>query len=85
MFSFPPFLSISCRCMRILPHQQDTGGFFVAVLHKKKSCPWENKKRYEAKEGEEAEKPKDEGEANGKDKKDGEEKEVVTKEQGQFT
>lgn len=22
------------RCMRILPHQQDTGGFFVAVLQK---------------------------------------------------
>ena len=25
------------RCMRILPHDQDTGGFFVAVLEKKKS------------------------------------------------
>lgn len=31
------------RSMRILPHQQDTGGFFVAVLHKKALCPWESK------------------------------------------
>lgn len=28
--------------MRILPHHQDTGGFFVAVLEKVKSLPWEN-------------------------------------------
>ena len=35
------------RCMRILPHQQDTGGFFVAVLHKKTLCPWESKKEWE--------------------------------------
>ena len=33
--------------MRILPHAQDTGGFFVAVLHKKAPCPWESKKAYE--------------------------------------
>lgn len=31
------------RCMRILPHHQDTGGFFVAVLEKVKSLPWESK------------------------------------------
>ncbi|KAL6434981.1 hypothetical protein ACFW04_005257 [Cataglyphis niger] len=30
------------RCMRILPHHQDTGGFFVAVLEKVKSLPWES-------------------------------------------
>ena len=36
------------RCMRILPHQQDTGGFFVAVLSKKSLCPWESKKEHEA-------------------------------------
>ncbi|XP_014478444.1 PREDICTED: tRNA (cytosine(34)-C(5))-methyltransferase isoform X2 [Dinoponera quadriceps] len=29
------------RCMRILPHHQDTGGFFVAVLEKVKPLPWE--------------------------------------------
>ncbi|XP_058795970.1 tRNA (cytosine(34)-C(5))-methyltransferase [Phymastichus coffea] len=29
------------RCMRILPHHQDTGGFFVAVLEKIKPLPWE--------------------------------------------
>ncbi|XP_066594185.1 tRNA (cytosine(34)-C(5))-methyltransferase isoform X2 [Prorops nasuta] len=30
------------RCMRILPHHQDTGGFFVAVLEKVKPLPWES-------------------------------------------
>lgn len=30
-----------CYSMRILPHHQDTGGFFVAVLKKVKSLPWE--------------------------------------------
>ncbi|KAG7325814.1 hypothetical protein KOW79_010739 [Hemibagrus wyckioides] len=28
------------RCMRILPHHQNTGGFFVAVLVKKGPMPW---------------------------------------------
>lgn len=28
--------------MRILPHHQDTGGFFVAVLEKVKPLPWES-------------------------------------------
>eukprot|EP00058_Branchiostoma_floridae_P008503 XP_002593991.1 hypothetical protein BRAFLDRAFT_118815 [Branchiostoma floridae] len=28
------------RCIRILPHHQDTGGFFVAVLRKTKALPW---------------------------------------------
>lgn len=27
--------------MRVLPHQQNTGGFFVAVLQKTASLPWE--------------------------------------------
>ncbi|XP_042892490.1 tRNA (cytosine(34)-C(5))-methyltransferase-like isoform X2 [Penaeus japonicus] len=29
------------RCIRIMPHQQDTGGFFVAVLEKVKPLPGE--------------------------------------------
>ncbi|XP_021962974.1 RNA cytosine-C(5)-methyltransferase NSUN2 isoform X2 [Folsomia candida] len=29
------------KCLRILPHQQDTGGFFVALLRKTESLPWE--------------------------------------------
>jgi len=29
------------RCIRVLPHHQNTGGFFVALLVKKKRCPWE--------------------------------------------
>uniref|UniRef100_A0A8C5Q6Q8 NOP2/Sun RNA methyltransferase 2 n=1 Tax=Leptobrachium leishanense TaxID=445787 RepID=A0A8C5Q6Q8_9ANUR len=28
------------RCLRILPHHQNTGGFFVAVLIKKAPMPW---------------------------------------------
>lgn len=31
--------------MRIYPHQQDTGGFFIAVLEKKKPSHWENGNR----------------------------------------
>ncbi|KAJ9597965.1 hypothetical protein L9F63_011166, partial [Diploptera punctata] len=30
------------RCIRILPHQQDTGGFFVAVIEKLRPLPWES-------------------------------------------
>jgi len=30
--------------MRILPHHQNTGGFFVAVLEKVKLLPWESQK-----------------------------------------
>ena len=29
------------RCMRLLPHLLDTGGFFVAVLRKKSPLPWQ--------------------------------------------
>jgi tRNA (cytosine34-C5)-methyltransferase len=29
------------RCLRILPHQQNTGGFFVSVLKKVALLPWE--------------------------------------------
>merc|ERR1712202_121886 len=29
------------RCMRFLPHHQDTGGFFVAVIRKTASLPWQ--------------------------------------------
>lgn len=29
------------RCIRIFPHKQDTGGFFVAVLEKVRLLPWE--------------------------------------------
>ncbi|XP_061380456.1 tRNA (cytosine(34)-C(5))-methyltransferase [Danaus plexippus] len=29
------------RCIRILPHHQDTGGFFVAVFEKTALLPWE--------------------------------------------
>lgn len=29
------------HCIRVLPHQQNTGGFFVSVLEKRKLMPWE--------------------------------------------
>ncbi|KAL3860582.1 hypothetical protein ACJMK2_010684 [Sinanodonta woodiana] len=28
------------RCVRVLPHMQNTGGFFIALLHKKEEVPW---------------------------------------------
>jgi len=40
------------RCMRVLPHQQDTGGFFVAVLTKKNLCQWESKPKLDAESNE---------------------------------
>ncbi|UYV61523.1 NSUN2 [Cordylochernes scorpioides] len=37
---FPPEENLNLhRCLRILPHQQDTGGFFVAVLEKHTEFP----------------------------------------------
>jgi len=27
--------------IRVLPHQQDTGGFFIALLSKTQNLPWE--------------------------------------------
>lgn len=33
------------RCLRILPHHQNTGGFFVAVLVKKAAMPWSGRQR----------------------------------------
>ncbi len=37
---FPPELSVAKelnldRCIRVLPHHQNTGGFFIAVIRKK--------------------------------------------------
>lgn len=29
------------KCIRVLPHHQNTGGFFIAVLEKRKPLPWE--------------------------------------------
>lgn len=37
------------RCLRILPHLQNTGAFFVAALIKKRLMPWERKENTEAK------------------------------------
>ncbi|XP_039260938.2 RNA cytosine-C(5)-methyltransferase NSUN2-like [Styela clava] len=37
------------RCMRLLPHHQDTGGFFVAVLKKVEKLPWEKDREIIAK------------------------------------
>lgn len=29
------------NCIRVLPHQQNTGGFFITVIEKRKLLPWE--------------------------------------------
>ena len=31
--------------MRVLPHHQDTGGFFIAVLQKQKWLPWQRERK----------------------------------------
>ena len=31
--------------MRVLPHHQDTGGFFIAVVEKKDWLPWQRKQK----------------------------------------
>ena len=33
------------RCMRIYPHLQNTGGFFIAVLQKNSELPWQKSKK----------------------------------------
>ena len=33
------------RCIRLLPHHGDTGGFFVAVLEKTAPLPWQNEQK----------------------------------------
>ena len=38
MLSTPPPCSL-----RVLPHHQDTGGFFIAVLHKSVWLPWQRR------------------------------------------
>ena len=49
MFPSPEVDSLNIqRCLRILPHQQDTGGFFVCVLTKKSLCDWESKQKNNA-------------------------------------
>ncbi len=39
---------VCCCCflsVRVLPHHQDTGGFFIAILEKQDWLPWQNKAR----------------------------------------
>ena len=40
--------NVSLSSLRVLPHHQDTGGFFIAVLHKSNWLPWQRKPRSEA-------------------------------------
>ena len=39
-YNYPPDLHLE-RAMRLLPHHNDCGGFFVAILKKTASLPWE--------------------------------------------
>ncbi|CAG9792778.1 unnamed protein product [Diatraea saccharalis] len=43
------------KCIRILPHHQDTGGFFVAVFEKVSPLPWEKEEKVQN-QGDETEK-----------------------------
>ncbi|XP_073962751.1 tRNA (cytosine(34)-C(5))-methyltransferase Nsun2 [Choristoneura fumiferana] len=45
------------RCIRILPHHQDTGGFFVAVLEKTALLPWEKEREHTEVQEKKEEKP----------------------------
>jgi len=38
------------KCVRVLPHYQNTGGFFVALLEKFSLCPWERRPKLETEE-----------------------------------
>jgi len=51
-YMFPPTpakASTMCltKCVRVLPHKQNTGGFFVALLEKTGGCPWKEEGRVE--------------------------------------
>ena len=41
MLVLPPFSFNVSPSMRVLPHHQDTGGFFIAVLQKRDWLPWQ--------------------------------------------
>ena len=48
MFPPPPtMVATLCltRCVRVLPHKQNTGGFFVTLLQKTGACPWQEEGR----------------------------------------
>lgn len=45
-------LFVLLRSLRILPHDQDTGGFFIAVLTKTAPLPWERPSKATAESGE---------------------------------
>ncbi|KAG6451499.1 hypothetical protein O3G_MSEX007192 [Manduca sexta] len=47
------------KCIRILPHHQDTGGFFVAVFEKVSPVPWTNEKDPQSEKSEEKESKKE--------------------------
>jgi len=63
MFPPPPEIAEKLgleKCARLLPHQQNTGGFFVALLEKVGLCPWESVRKAKKREGEDAEEDGDE-------------------------
>merc|ERR1712142_1125222 len=55
MFPPPPEIANKLgleKCARLLPHQQNTGGFFVALLEKVELCPWESVRKAKKRDGE---------------------------------
>jgi len=54
MFPPPPEIANKLgleKCARLLPHQQNTGGFFVALLEKVELCPWESVRKAKKRDG----------------------------------
>jgi len=53
MFPPPPEIAEKLgleKCARLLPHHQNTGGFFVALLEKVALCPWESERKAKKRE-----------------------------------
>lgn len=71
------------KCIRVLPHQQNTGGFFIALLEKKKSLPWE-KKEEEPNENANEKKKKKKKKHNDENKNGDEPEEPETKRKSKF-
>ncbi len=40
---YPQYPSLYFNSIRVLPHYQDTGAFFIAVFEKKEWLPWQSK------------------------------------------
>jgi len=68
MFPPPPEVAEKLgleKCARLLPHHQNTGGFFVALLEKVGLCPWESVRKASKRDGEASENIEEDDEVEG--------------------